>query len=239
MNDLLNSTKPIIYETENDELPYALAGTCFPVRYGNDLYIVSADHCFSNHRVEPRKTMYLSPVDGRTAFAFDLQIRASCPAVSDTKHHDQIVLRVAHCKHTQEEINRVHAIDLADPESSRLPTNSNVRDIVLRGYPFKAPKYAINYDDLAIKLQAYVTNGCVSTTASPFDFCYYIRLLTPIPNGMAPIGMSGSPLYGVTRAGSPVFCGMIIEYDLITTEYLVIGPEILVNSLRKLDVGAN
>ena len=80
-----------------------------------------------------------------------------------------------------------------------------------------------------------MTIGSVSANPSPFDFCYYIHLRDPIPEGMSPNGMSGAPVYGITAAGMPVYCGMVIEYTEIFREYLVVGPEVLVNALRKLD----
>lgn len=236
ITDLLNSTKPIIYETGVAEYPYAFAGTCFPVRYGPDLYIVSAEHCYSNRMIDAKQTMYLSPTDGKTAFSYDLQTRASNPSVGDTRHYDQVVLRVAHSKHTQDDINKVSAIDLSNPQNSRLPTTGNVIDIALRGYPFDAPKHAIDYDERTITTQAFTTNGCLTTTAMPFPFCYYIKFLTPVPDGMSPNGMSGSPLYGVTPSRNAVFCGMVIEFNSLTREYLAIGPEVLVNSLRQLSL---
>jgi len=46
--NILDSTKPVLYQTGYEEWPYAYAGSCFPVRWKNNLYIVSAFHCFEN-----------------------------------------------------------------------------------------------------------------------------------------------------------------------------------------------
>src|SRR5271169_382992 len=58
---ILYSTKPVLYETGYKEYPYAFAGSCFPVRWNDKLYIVSAYHCFENHEVLPEKTLYPIP----------------------------------------------------------------------------------------------------------------------------------------------------------------------------------
>ncbi len=231
INELLMSTKPILYDTGDEHWPYAYSGTCFPVRFRDALYVVSADHCYKNFGIEPQQTMYPMPGDPRTAFPFDLKVRAEAPSAKDPKHKDQVILRVAQSAPK----DAVVALDLGDPHNSRLPTSGRLRDIVLRGYPWDCPKHEIDYSNEAIRSQAYTTNGRISATPAEFDYCYYVRLIAPIPNGMTPNGMSGSPLYGVTLSGRPVFCGMVIEYNYITKEYLAVGPEVLVNALLKLD----
>lgn len=231
---LLNSTKPIVFDTKTPEWPYAYCGTCFPVRFRETLYIVSADHCYTNFAITPPQTLYMTPNDLHTAFAFDLQVRAESPMAKDKKHRDQVVLRVAKSKHPPSQTSQVSALDLSNPANSTLPTNRTVTDIVLRGYPFDAPKHEIDYDELKIRQQAYTTNGCLQAQRAIYDFCYLITLVTPIPAGMSPKGMSGSPIYGVNSKGNPLFCGMIIEYNYITKDYLAVGPEVLVNSLRQL-----
>ena len=237
IDGLLNSTRPILYDTGVDGWPYAYSGTCFPVRFGHTLYVVSADHCFRNFSIEPQQLMYPRPGRPREAFAFDLQVRAEAPQARDPKHKDQVILRIASSKHGQVETDSVVALDLSDRYNSRLPTSEIVKDIALRGYPWDCPGHEIDYDDEVIRHQAYTTNGCLAVKQSEFDFCYYITLMTPIPHGMDPNGMSGSPIYGVTRRERPVFCGMLIEYNLLTKDYLAVGPEVLVNTLGHLAAG--
>lgn len=231
---LLRSTQPVLYETSSEEFPYALAGTCYPVKYGETLFIVSAFHCYKNFGINPEQTLYSRPDDKRTFFAFDQQTRAQAERATDEEHYDQVVLRVAMSKHTQEEIDRVVALDLALPSNSRPPANSDLKDLIVHGYPFDAPQYGIDYDLKKITHQAYTTNGALGIGKAPYDFCYSIRMITPIPDGMHPNGMSGSPIYGITYTNNPVYCGTIIRYGSATGEYIVIGPEILVSNLKKI-----
>jgi hypothetical protein len=234
IDDLLNSTKPILYETGVEEWPYALSGTCYPVKFRATLFVISAFHCYSNFGIEPEDTLYPRPDDPRGFFAFDTKFRAHSPQAKDNEHYDQVVLRVAKSHHSQAEIDKVSALDLANPGNSRLPTSPRIKDFSIRGYPFDAPKHGINYDLKIISEQAYTTNGCLTVNKAPFDFCYLIRMLTPIPNGMSPNAMSGTPVYGITYDNKPVYCGTIIQYNGVTREYLAIGPEVLVNALKRL-----
>ncbi len=226
IDNLLSSTKPVLYKTTSEQWPYALSGTCFPLRFKDKLYIVSAFHCFSNYEIEPKQLFYLSPID-------DLQIRPSCPTAGDNKHQDQVILRVSPLIHGNDEIDRILALDVSDINNSAIPTSDKVRDIVLRGYPLDAPLHGIDFEKCSIQMQAFVTNGCLEVRRSQFDYCYYIKMIKPISDGMSPNGMSGSPVYGVSSSGAPVFCGMIIEYFSLTAEYLIIGPEVIVNCLMK------
>ena len=235
IDDLLQSTKPIIFETGVDARPYDYSGTCYPVKYNVALFIVSAFHCYKNFGIKPENTLYPRPDDPRGFFAFDLQSRAHAPQAGDDVHYDHVVLRVARTHHTQQEMDKVSALDLAIPSNARLPTNSGVNDFRIRGYPHDAPKHRIHVDLRKISQQAYSTNGCLGVGKAHFDFCYSIRMITPIPAGMHPNGISGSPVYGITYSNQPVYCGTIIKYAEATGEYIAIGPEILVNGLKGLD----
>jgi hypothetical protein len=36
---IINSTKPVLYDTGDVNFPYAYAGTCYPVKWENNFYI--------------------------------------------------------------------------------------------------------------------------------------------------------------------------------------------------------
>lgn len=233
IDDLLNSTKPIVFETGEEEWPYALSGTCYPVKYNGVLFIVSAFHCYSNLKIKPENTLYPRPDNSNRFFAFDQQSRAHVEQAKDDEHYDHVVLRVAKSHHSHDEIDKVTALDLAVSTNARLPMSNGIKGFRIRGYPHDAPKHGVNYDLKKISQQAYNTNGCKGVKKAPFDFCYSLQMMTPIPCGMHPNGMSGTPVYGIID-GHPVYCGTIIKYSKITGEYIVIGPEILVNGLKGL-----
>jgi hypothetical protein len=216
-----------------DEWPYAFSGTCYPVKYNGDLFIVSAFHCYRNFQIKPENTLYPRPNNRNRFFAFDQTSRAQAKQAKDNEHYDHVVLRVAKSHHPQNEVDKVIALDLSDSLNARLPTNNRIEDFRIRGYPHDAPKHSINYDLKKISQQAYTTNGYMGIKKTLFDFCYSLKMMTPIPSGMHPNGMSGTPVYGIIDK-HPVYCGTIIKYKEITGEYIVIGPEILVNHLKGL-----
>jgi len=233
--NILSATKPLLYETGVDDWPYAFAGTCFPLRYGNRLYILSAKHCFTNHSVRPEDMLYPTPLDQRTFFAFDTKIEGCVPTATSDLHSDFLAMRVASSKHNDDELRLQTAMDVSDGGNVIKPTSQALMDVWLRGYPFDCPAHEIDYDGESIRSQAYTTNGGgVDVKDSQYDHCYWLRLKTPIGSDMSPCGMSGSPVYGIRRkdAGS-VFLGLLTCFEPESKRYLFIGAEVIVGLLRK------
>jgi hypothetical protein len=85
IDDLLKSTKPILYETSEEGWPYALSGTCYPVKFNNTLFIVSAYHCYSNWNIKPENTLYSRPGDPTAFLAFDTKVRARVQQSKDDR----------------------------------------------------------------------------------------------------------------------------------------------------------
>ena len=224
---ILEATKPILYETGYDEWPYSYAGSCFPVRWGNKLYIVSAFHCFENHQLKPEDTLYPIPTDKNDFLGFCFTLRAKIEEAEDSKHYDQILLEVSTDIHSEEQLNSVGAIDLSNIGSIITPSDKEINDVWLRGYLSENPSHEISYDERKIKQQAYLTNGIVSARQSAFKFCQLLKVKTPTPEGYSPDGMSGSPVYATDQQGKIKFAGTIIEFDIYTEEYLVIDSSVI------------
>ncbi|MGD9212513.1 MAG: hypothetical protein PVI90_17150 [Desulfobacteraceae bacterium] len=230
---ILYSTKPILYETGYEEWPYAYAGSCFPVRWQNNLYIVSAFHCYKNHQVKPEDTLYPIPTNTQSFFGFCCKLRASVNEAKDLKHYDQILLQVAADIHSAEQISSVVASDLSDAGSVISLSDQKIRDVWLRGYLLENPVHAIEYERNNIRQQAYVTNGYLSSRKSMFDFCHMLKVRTPVPEGLSPNGMSGSPVYAIDQSYRDRFAGTVIEYNSYTDEFLVIDSSVLQELLRR------
>jgi hypothetical protein len=229
---ILDSTKPILYETGYDEWPYAYAGSCFPVRWKNKLYIVSAFHCFENHQVDPEATLYPIPIKSDHFFGYCCKLRARVNEAKDLKHYDLILLQVSPNVHSNEEIDSVNAFDLSNTEMLISLSSQEVMDVWLRGFLLENPDHAVDYETCKIKQQAYVTNGFVSSRKSLFDYCHMLKVKKPIPDGMSPNGMSGSAVYVVDKNGGVKFAGTVIEHNSFTDEFLVIDSTVLSELLR-------
>lgn len=232
---ILESTKPVLYETGYEQWPYAYAGSCFPVRWKENLYIVSAFHCFENHQVNPENTLYPIPGNSNEFFGFCCQLRAKLNEAKDLKHHDQILLQVSTDIHNNEQRNLVKAIDLSDTKSIISLSNKEIVDVWLRGFPLDNPNHEINYEEGKIRQQAYVTNGYTSSRKSLFDFCHMLKVKTPIPDGMSPNGMSGSPVYATDQRNKIYLAGTVIEYNIATDEFLIIDSSVIRELLNRIN----
>ena len=225
--EILKSTQPLLYETGFDEWPYAYAGSCFPVRWGGRLYIVSAYHCYENHQVAPENTLYSIPSDSRSFFGFCSTLRGKVPGATDQKHYDQIALEASCEIHDKTALGSVNALDLSIPKNSISLSDSSLSDVWLRGFVFDNPAHEVCYENSKIRQQAYVTNGIVSSRKSNFDHCHMVKVKAPVPKGFSPRGMSGSAVYGVDRDGNVRFGGTVIELNEYTNEYMVIDAAVL------------
>jgi hypothetical protein len=230
---ILESTKPVLYETGYDEWPYSYAGSCFPVRWGSNLYIASAFHCYDNHKVNPEDTLYPIPIESDNFFGFCCILRARANDANDLKHYDQILLQVSSEINSDDQLKSVFAIDLSSAESIIDLSSKEVTDVWLRGYLSENPSHEISYDERKIKQQAFVTNGIVSSRKSSSDYCHMLKVKTPTPGGYSPDGMSGSPVYATDKQGNTRLAGVVIEFNIYTEEYLVIGSEVLRELLRR------
>jgi hypothetical protein len=129
--NILDSTKPVLYQTGYEEWPYAYGGSCFPVRWKNNLYIVSAFHCFENHQVEPEATLYPIPTDTKQYFGFCSKLRAKVNEAHDLKHYDQVLLHVFAEIHSNEQLNSVAAPDLSKSDSVISLSGDEIVDVVI------------------------------------------------------------------------------------------------------------
>jgi hypothetical protein len=231
---IINSTQPILYDTEYEDWPYAYAGSCYPVRWNKNLYIISAYHCYENHDVKPEKTLYSIPKSEPLQFyGFNFKLTAKIKNAKDDKHKDQVILVVSNELHTQNIVDLPKALDLSDNENIISLSDPEISDVWLRGYLSNNDSHKIDYEKKKISPQAYVTNGIVSTRGSNSAHCYLLKVKTPCPEGLSPDGMSGSPVYAITNQGRLGLAGTVIEFNSLTDEFLVIDSAVLRELLRR------
>lgn len=231
---IINSTKPILYDTGYEEWPYAYAGSCYPVRWKSNLYIISAHHCYKNHDVKPEKTLYPIPgSDPLQFYGFDFKLTAQIKKLEDEKHKDQVILVVSKELHAQNIINLTYAIDLSEDENLVSLSDPEIVDVLLRGYLLANPSHKIDYDSKKLRPQAYVVNGIISSRESGSDFCHLLKVKIPFPENLSPNGMSGSPVYAINRNRVLGLSGTIIEFNIFTNEFLVIDSLVLRELLKR------
>ncbi len=230
---VISLTMPLLYETEVEDWPYAFAGSCFPVRWKNALYIVSAFHCIENHRLKPESTLYPMLPSTKEFFGFSHFLRAKMQDTQDMRHYDQIVLQVSNELDSIQQSTLVKAIDLSDEDNiAKLSEPDKINEVWLKGYPFQNPSHLVDYEKKEIKPQALVINGFVSSRKSPFAHCSYVAVQNSSPFGWFPNGMSGSAVYVTDVLGKTRFAGTLIEFNEHTNEFLVIDPTPLYAMLK-------
>lgn len=201
---------------------------------GRNLYIVSAFHCYENHQVNPDATLYPIPTTTTEYFGFSCILRAKINGSTDLKHYDQIALQVSSELHPNTQTDPVKAIDLSDSDMiTKLTDPDAVTDVWFRGYLLENSSHAVDYELSKIRSQAYVTNGFVSSKKSNFEYCCYVKVITPTPRGMSPNGMSGSAVYASDKHGKLRFAGTVIEFNELAKEFLVIDATVLRALLEK------
>lgn len=223
---ILELTKPILYSTDYEKWPYAYAGTCFPIKWANNLYLVSALHCYFNHNILPKDTLY--PIPNTKGEFLDVSSTYKISTESEyEKFQDLVVIEIVATEKVKSQIN---ALDLTDFGTLISPWDPNILDIWLRGFMFSNPKHKIDYDLEKITQQAYLTNHVTSIRLSPWKHCAYLKFLTPCQDNVDPNGISGSPVYAEQKNGKVSLIAMVIEYNELTGEYLVIEAYVI-NSL--------
>ncbi len=227
--EILESTQPLLYETDSEypEYPYAYAGSCFPVRWKEHLFIISAYHCYENHGIDPEKTLYPIPSCPESFFGFCEVLRfAEDLDANNQKHCDQIALKVHSRDSTA--LRSVNALDLSIAKNSISLSDNIPRDVWLRGFLFDNPAHHICYEKNKIYQQAYVTNGYVSSRVYHSNkYCHMVKVKTPTYKNFSPQGMSGSAVYCEDIHGNIRFGGTVIEYNEMTCEFMVIDALIL------------
>ena len=240
LNKILNYTKPLLYDTDYEGYEYAYAGSCFLLKWQEKLYIVSAKHCFDNHHnIKAKDIMY--PIPNSEYF---VGINNQFDICSQKDYADQVILEVKLDNLSKILFNSLEIIDLSYQNSIISFDNSLIKDVYLRGFPFENDNHTIFHEEnnKKIRQQAYLTNSIIQTQKSSSDHCYYLKMKQPTynyiegnddENAKQANGMSGSPVYAIDINNNIYFAGIIIKYNKITSEYLVINAHITRELLNK------
>lgn len=236
IKDVIDATSPLLFLTDEADFPYAYGGSCYPVKWKDQLYIVSAFHCYDNLSIKPENTLYPIPQTNVNFFGFTNIFRAVCNNANDPKHSDQILLQVCKNNVSETQFNAVAALDLSNENYACSLTDPSVTQVLLRGYLNQNDVHAIDYESCVIRSQAYFTYGLISAKKSISDYCTNIKIQSPTPSGLPPTGMSGSAVYVTRNNNQFSLAGTVIEYNTFTNEFLVIDSSVIVNFLRQINI---
>lgn len=217
-----------IWDLDDSEWPFQLAGTISPIKWNNDLYLITAKHVAQNMRLSHSQVMYYLPPD--KYLSYDKILNSSeNDNLMENPCDDFVMLKIK-----EDDVYKEFEHKL---KSSVMELNLNssfedsLLDIYIRGCPnpmsFEGTK--IDFDKQKISQQCFVTNGFLNVRESEWSGCYYVKMKNPTVEafGGNPQGMSGSLVYGVNEKCSAGILGLLISYNTTTTEYLVLSSKMI------------
>lgn len=259
MEDILEYVQGIVYETDIIDYPVAFSGTCFPIRWGDVLFVITARHCFENKKTlnEDRGRFYYHlPQKSTDAVRFSIfyDVKAELGNISE-KYQDIIIAVPKKQEECIQDVSQICALDISNPmvcqsldyfDQSNFK-NRDIRDnldgVVVKGFPFATRK--IDYDEHNIKIQGVRLEDCVEVRKSEFKECYYLKFNDPSffveagnhVLGCDANGLSGSPVYFYDRRNCNIFLlGMVIEYNTLSEEFLVISSRVISSVVKEVVV---
>jgi hypothetical protein len=232
---IINSTKPVLYDTGDVNFPYAYAGTCYPVKWENNFYIISSAHCYENHSVKPEKTLYPIPHSSPLQFyGFNVKLTVDSNQFQGEKYKDQVILKVSNKLHTKDTIDLTKALDISKNSSIVSFSEINIEDIWIGGYLLSNDNSLdIDYDNKKMKSTLHISNRIISSRISSFAFCYYLKVPEDFLGETSYKGLSGSPVYIKSKENIVGLAGTIIEFNEYTNEFLVIDSIVLREYLER------
>ncbi len=200
--------KPVLFETDIDEVPYAGAGTTFFVKVGLNLFLISTRHVFGDYPFEKFLVFPNTETDDSVPFTEAFSIANRDP--HDPDFSDIVLARVdLKTLHLSDNSNMT-VLDLEKASDDWRDDPYNQKYIVF-GYPNE--KGEIDYEECNIfNCQQLVV--CEFDGASPSRHCYKLKILGS-NNFSNCDGLSGSPVLAFplkpNKSSRLSFCGMVLR----------------------------
>lgn len=231
----LDFVYPIIHEYDDDKYRYSMHGTCFICSYGQELFIITAQHCLDNCNLQPKN--FFIPVASN--YRISLSLKDSFEIKEENNQNsfrtDICVIGINKSDHPQNEIDSLKVLDISKNILQNSIFESNIEDVWMRGFPEENPEHFIDYDRRKITVQGYITNGFIKSRKDNLQNCTYIKMKTPLPPKLTEArGMSGAPIYAIQLNKQIVFGGMVIGFNDLTNEYQIIDANFISEVIGKI-----
>ena len=216
---------PIVFESGDDAFPYYCGGTCFAVRLGERLFIVTAKHCLTGREGAP---CIMGP--DRRFFP----IHQTFPLAADEDDNDwaDITCISTYPHEHWPALQPNNAVDMDQLRNKRPFTADGRTVLVLKGYPKSHTK--INPPNIlrTPSLHLGVYGGPTGE-----KHCHYFNVEHP-PIG-DPNGLSGSPVvimdHAKGRGFFPTLLGVVTRGGVGTQFLRFIGVDVVIRLLLQLD----
>lgn len=233
---LLETAKPVVFDTGWEETPYAGIGTCFIVLYKQDTFAITAKHVIDDCSGEslvifPNKETELS-------IPFNTYLQVTDSDGNDGDYADIAIFKVDYKALELEGSSVIRTIDLNKYDSSWNKRKSE-SELFFFGYPSEHRK--IDYEQYLISSdQHLLVAKYVGKSVS--QFCYEIEI-KDLKNISNLDGFSGSPVFCIStkKADQPfmTWCGMLIRGTSESKRAYFIDGGIIIQILEKGGVMPN
>lgn len=200
--------KPVLFETGIETTPYAGVGTCFLVKLGPDLFLITARHVVDGISLD--QLLVFPNEETEESIPFSEGFTVANRNLEDLDYSDIVVVRVHLPNLRLADRSRMHVVDLGKASDS-WRTEPFEHRFVLFGYPNESRE--VDYDGSKIvSTQRFLVARFSGT--SPASYCYELDIEDF--NGVDDLnGLSGSPVISWPRTivnhFHPSFCGMVLR----------------------------
>ena len=205
---LRQCAKPVVFETGVGEVPYATVGTCFLVRLGAHLFLVTAKHVVNEMSLD--QLLVFPNAESNESIPFSEVLTVANRDPDDPDFSDLVIVKVHLGNLRLAEQSCMHAVDL-DKSSDSWRTAPTDHSFFIFGYPNKSRK--VDYERFqVVSTQTFLVGRFAGDSLA--RHCYELDIEDF--NGVEEFnGLSGSPVFSWPRKIAdnfhPSFCGMVLR----------------------------
>lgn len=206
LDSLARIARPVFFEVDSEDYPYAGRGTVLLARLRSTIYVVGLEHVIKG----PVENIRIYPNDeSDVSIPLDWVHAVASPAPSDEDFAQLKLLRVDSKNLEGSPGSSLSSLDIECAKRTWRPPLAG-EDVLVYGYPDKTRDVA--YEDCRLRYQQAEMTGryvgpSLSSSCSEFN-------LEPPPGIDDLSGFSGSPVFGITRVGNRLdtrFRGVMIR----------------------------
>ncbi len=210
LSNLLECSRPLLFENDDEDFPYSCGGTCFLVSYEQKIFAITAKHCLIHRDIQK---VLISPQPEVRHFlplcrldTIDRPIDQNDSTWSDLAFFEIDLIELAEI---DPPLQLPHCLDLnLEPHGGPLIPRDSL--LVTRGFPTEISH--VDSERLVIHEQAFGATGIYAGRA-PDAHCHHLRfhdrsLITDIN------GISGSPVFYIRETSAGLFhrfAGVIVQ----------------------------
>lgn len=233
LENLLETGKPVLYETGGDDAPYSGCGTCFLALHNKQTYIVTAKHVVNGNAGE--SLMVFPNKHTELSIPLNVFVTIENPDPSDNDYSDIAIYRIDHEALHIEPGSLMRTVDFTKYDA-HWRSHHLQNDYLPIGFPIE--HRIVDYDRYLVSSTQYLLKGrYIGPSIS--KYCHEIEVNDL--RGLTDLnGLSGSPVFCVRRQGSPraaTICGMLIRGDANAKRAHFIDASVIKAVLDRISIG--